>query len=124
MHSRGILRRLFFSHCIVCAGSGPLAPGLDKLARLLERVALRRDHFPTDRQCDLLSLHGLSLRAVSRARSLSLCLLDRGLKHLDLLAHFALRRLVVEAAEHLLELSQVNRGLLVLSGIFIRVLAL
>ena len=108
MHTRGVLRRLLFSHGIVRAGSGPLAPRLDELARLLERVALRRDHFATDRQCDLLRLHGLSLRAVSRARSLRFGLLDRGLKDLDLLAHFALRRLVVEAAEHLLELSQVN----------------
>ena len=124
MHTRGVLRRLLFSHCIVCASSGPLAPRLDKLAGLLERVALRRDHFTTDRQCDLLRLHGLSLCAVSRARSLRFCLLDRGLKHLDLFAHFALCRLVVEAAEHLLELSQVNGGLLVLPSIFIRVLAL
>ena len=90
MPSRGILRRLLISHSIVRALSVPLAPRLNELTRLFERVALRSDHFTTDRQCDLLRLHGLSLRAVSRTWSLRLGLLDRGLKHLDLLAHFAL----------------------------------
>ena len=90
---------------------------------MLERVALRLNHFPADRQRDLLRLHSLSLRAVSRARSLSFGLLDRGLKHFDLLAHFPLCRLIVEAAEHLLEFSQVDRGLFNLR-VFLRVLAL
>ena len=115
---------LLLSRGIVRADSLPLAPRFDELACLLERVALCLDHFPADRKRDFLCLNGLSLGAVAGARCFSLGLFDRGLEHLDLLAHLALRRFVIEATEHRLELSKINGWLLIFGSILFRVLAL
>ena len=50
------------------------------------------------------------LLAALRGWCISFYFLNGGLISLDLLAHFPLGRIIVEAAEHLFEFRHVNRG--------------
>ena len=101
-----------------------LAPGLDELTSEFERVATPLNDFPTERQCDLLSLVRLAVLLSFARRFISL-FLDRCLESLDLLNYLALRGLRVETLQVLLELGFVERRLAVRQSILlIRVLAL